>query len=154
MPTRFKLKLAKLAIPLTEFFVTVPPNVLLPGLLPMAIVTALVALVTIFPASSRRATSTVGEIDAPAVVFVGCTTNPSFVGPIMLNAELVAEVNPLDVATNVYPLPPVSIRRLPKKAIPLSGLLLVKLPERVPPAGLLPMAIVTGLVAFVTMLPN
>ena len=100
------------------------------------------------------ATRTIGAMFVFTVVLEGCTVNASCVGPVMLNAVLVAEVSPLDVATKVYPLPPRSIRRLPKKAIPLSGLLLVKLPDRVPPAGLFPMAIVIGLVAFVTMLPS
>src|SRR6266513_1267739 len=69
-----------------------------------------------------------------------------------LNALLVAAPTPMAEATNVYPLPPASMLKSGKVAIPPDAAT-VLVPERVPPPGLVPRAIVTSPVKVGTMTP-
>ena len=73
------LRFANVATPFTAFAVSVPAKVPLEGFVPMAIVTAFVAEVTVFPEPSWMVTCTAGVIAAPAPTFAGCTLNTSFV---------------------------------------------------------------------------
>ena len=77
MPALSMLKVEKVATPLTALTVAVPASVPLPGLVPMASVTLVVALVTVFPCASCTVTWTAGLMVAPAVALDG---------PIGLNA--------------------------------------------------------------------
>ena len=72
------LRLLKVATPATALTVSVPDRVPPPGFVPIARVTALVAVVTVFPAASCTVTATAGVIVAPDTVFDGCTVNASF----------------------------------------------------------------------------
>src|ERR1700722_4037295 len=89
------LKFEKVAMPLTALTVAVPPSVLLPGLLPIEIVTGLVAVVTVLPPASWMVTVTAGVIDVPAAVVEGCTLKASLVTApaVTLNVVLVAPAN-------------------------------------------------------------
>jgi hypothetical protein len=91
------------ATPATAFAVAVPERVPLPGLVPIAMVIAFVAVVARFPDTSRTVTCTAGAIEAPATTFEGCTVNASFAGgpSVTLNALLVALVNPVALAVSV-----------------------------------------------------
>ncbi len=64
----------------------------------------------------------------------------------------VAEVNPVDVATSVYPTPALLMERSLNVATPLTALR-VSVPLSVPLDGLAPSAMVTGDAALVTVLP-
>jgi hypothetical protein len=98
------LKFEKVATPATAFVVSVPdrtpPG---PALLPMAMVTAFVAVAIRFPNASSTLTCTGGVIEAFTATFDGCTVNASFVGTaaVTLNALLVAPVNPVAAAVSV-----------------------------------------------------
>jgi hypothetical protein len=72
---------------------------------------------------------------------------------MMLNALLVAPLNPLVVTASVYALPALSILRVLKVATPATAAT-VAVPERVPPAGFVPIARVTLPVKLVTRLPS
>src|SRR5436190_22937609 len=74
-------------------------------------------------------------------------------GARMLNRADVPLFNLPDAATSVYPLPALLMRRSGKVAMPLLALF-VSVPERIPPVGLDPRAIVTASVEFVTTSPN
>src|SRR6266478_494891 len=97
------LRVENVATPATAAAVAVPDNVPPPGLVPMAIVTAFVAVVTTFPLASSMLTCTAGVIAAPAIAFVGCTVNASFAGVpgVTLKAVLVAPVKPAELAASV-----------------------------------------------------
>jgi hypothetical protein len=66
-------------MPLTAVTVVVPLKETLPGFAPNAKVTAVVALVTVFPLASSILTVIAGEIAAPAVAFDGSTAKASLV---------------------------------------------------------------------------
>ena len=70
---------------------------------------------------------------------------------IILNAELVAEVRPADVAVSVYPLPAWLILRSLNAAMPLEAFLEL-VPLNVPPPGFVPMATVMDAEDDVTVL--
>src|SRR5512145_872286 len=70
-------RLENVATPLAAATVVVPDSVPPPGLLPMATVTLAVELVTVFPNASCTVTCTAGEMDTPAVAWLGCTVNAS-----------------------------------------------------------------------------
>src|SRR5438093_9042591 len=72
------LTFAKVATPLTAATVVVPARVPLAGLVPIARVMLVVAVVTVFPWASWTATCTAGVIAAPAAAVLGCTVKASF----------------------------------------------------------------------------
>src|SRR5256885_3533737 len=72
------LTLAKVATPFTAATVVVPARVPLAGLVPIATVMLVVAVVTVLPWASWTATCTAGVFAAPAVVLLGCTVKTSF----------------------------------------------------------------------------
>src|SRR3989442_1605077 len=91
-------RFANVATPFTAFTGALPVNVPPAGLLSMAIETAPVKLVTVFPDASRAATVTAGVIATPTCVVLGCTPNARCVAggggaAVMLNALLVAWVS-------------------------------------------------------------
>ena len=86
VPASLMLKLPNVATPATALTVVVPASVPLPGLVPMASVTLLVAFVTRLPEMSWISTLTAGIV-APAAVLTGWTKNPSCAGEaVMLKA--------------------------------------------------------------------
>src|ERR1035437_6719349 len=149
------LRLEKVATPFTGVAVSVPASVPLAGLLLIAMDTAFVAVVTMLPEPSSMVTATAGVMDTPAPTFEGCTVNTNFVAvpAVTLNAELVALVRPVAVAASVYPVPTLLMLKDENVATPFTGVA-VSVPASVPPAGLLLIAMVTALVAVVTMLPE
>src|SRR5437899_12360535 len=72
------LRFAKVATPLTAATVGVPARVPLAGLVPIASVMLVVAVVTLLPWASWIATCRAGVIAAPAAVLLGCTVKSSF----------------------------------------------------------------------------
>src|SRR5882762_6141155 len=84
------LRFENVAMPFAALAVSVPASVPLDGFVPMAMATALVAVVTGLPEASSIVPCTV--IAAPAATFVGCTLNTSFAAApaTTLNALLVA----------------------------------------------------------------
>src|SRR6266516_1237429 len=86
------LTFAKVATPLTAATVVVPARVPLAGLVPIATVMLVVAVVTLLPWASWTATCTAGVFAAPAAALLGCTVKTSFAAApaLMLNAVLVA----------------------------------------------------------------
>src|SRR5438034_9162063 len=72
------LRSEKVATPLTAATVVVPERVPLAGLVPIATVMLVVAVVTVLPWASWTATCTAGVIAAPAAVLLGCTVKTSF----------------------------------------------------------------------------
>src|SRR5438132_11075709 len=72
------LRLEKVATPLTAATVVVPARVPLAGLVPIATVMLVVAVVTGLPWASWTATCTAGVIAAPAAALLGCTVKTSF----------------------------------------------------------------------------
>src|SRR5437016_5230415 len=97
------LRLEKVATPLTAATVVVPARVPLAGLVPIATVMLVVAVVTGLPWASWTATCTAGVIPAPAAAFLGCPGKPRFAAAPapMLNALLVAPVTAVAVAVSV-----------------------------------------------------
>src|ERR1700674_724561 len=91
------------ATPATAFCVAVPDRVPPPGFVPIARVTALVAVVTTFPCASSMLTCTDGVIDAAAATLLGDTVNANCVAApaVTLNAPLVAPVRPVALAVKV-----------------------------------------------------
>src|SRR5437764_19709 len=150
------LRFAKVATPLTAATVVVPERVPLAGLVPIATVMLVVAVVTALPWASWTATCTAGVIAAPATALLGGTAKTSFAaGPtltLMLNALLVAPFSPVAYAVSLYPLSVASRRTSELVATPLTAATVV-VPERVPLAGLVPIARVMLVVAVITVLP-
>src|SRR5436189_144145 len=148
------LRFGKVATPLTAATVVVPERVPLAGLVPIATVMLVVAVVTVLPWASWTATCTAGVIAAPAAALLGCTVKASFAAAptLMLNAVLVAPVRPVADAASLYPGPALPRLRLALPARRSSDLTVV-VPERVPLAGLVPIATVMLVVAVVTVLP-
>src|SRR2546428_11614497 len=87
------LRLLKVAPPVTAATVVVPERVPLAGLVPIASMMLVVAVVTVLPWASWTATCTAGVIAAPAAVLLGCTVKTTFAAAptLMLNALLVLE---------------------------------------------------------------
>src|SRR5204863_338592 len=123
----------------------VPARVPLAGLVPIASVMLVVAVVTVLPWASWTVTCTAGVIAAPATALLGCTVKTSFAaGPtltLMLNALLVAPARPVADALTV------------EYVASLLAAVPVLVPARVPLAGLVPIASVMLVVAVVTVLP-
>src|SRR5205809_860195 len=148
------LRSEKVATPLTAATVVVPERVPLAGLVPIATVMLVVAVVTVLPWASWTATCTAGVIAAPAAALLGCTVKASFAAAptLMLNAVLVAPVRPVADAFSASPIPALSILSL-HDAPPILTAATVVVPARVPLAGLVPIATVMLVVAVVTVLP-
>src|SRR5436853_304578 len=148
------LRFAKVATPLTAATVGVPARVPLAGLVPIATVMLVVAVVTVLPWASWTVTCTAGVIAAPAAALLGCTVKTSFAAAPtpMLNALLVAPVRPVAAALTVHAALPMLMLRFAKVATPLTAAT-VGVPARVPLAGLVPIATVMLVVAVVTVLP-
>src|SRR3989440_9108557 len=93
------LRSEKVATPLTAATVVVPERVPLAGLVPMATVMLVVAVVTVLPWASWTVTCTAGVIAAPAAALLGCAVKAPFAaGPtlaLMVKALLVAPVSPV-----------------------------------------------------------
>src|SRR5438094_10332018 len=91
------LNFEKVATPLTAATVVVPARVPLAGLVPIATVMLVVAVVTVLPWASWTATCTAGVIAAPAAAVLGCTVKASFAAahPTSVDALLVAPVRPV-----------------------------------------------------------
>src|SRR5437879_1236752 len=102
------LTFAKVATPFTAAAVVVPARVPLPGLVPIATVMLVVAVVTVLPWASWTVACTPGVIAAPAAAVLGCTVKTTFAAApaLMLNALLVALVSPVAAAVRVQPVPP------------------------------------------------
>ncbi len=71
MPSRLMLMPPKVAIPAAALAVVAPESVPLEGLVPIAIETEFVAVVTVFPPLSCTATCIAGETATPSGVFDG-----------------------------------------------------------------------------------
>src|SRR5438067_493404 len=103
VPRLLMLRFAKLATPLTAATVVVPARAPPAGLVAIATVMLVVAVVTALPWASWTATCTPGVIAAPAAVLLGCTAKTSFAAApaLMLNAVLVAVGRPVADAISV-----------------------------------------------------
>src|SRR2546421_13118775 len=74
----FRLKVENVATPFTAAIVVVPARTPLAGLVPIATVMLVVAVVTVLPCASWTATWTAGVFAAPAAALLGCTVKASF----------------------------------------------------------------------------
>src|SRR5713101_360027 len=153
------LNVAKVATPPTAATVVVPASVA-PGVpVPAAIATVTLPtkVGTRLPKASCALTCTAGVIVAAAGVVVGCTVNASTLAAagVMLNAVLATAGSPLAVAVNVYPVPALSMNKVPKVATPLTAAAAVVPPSTAP---LVPVPAVTATVTvpvkLATALPN
>src|SRR5438093_11279898 len=99
------LRFAKVAPPLTAATVVVPERVPLAGLVPIATVMLVVAVVTALPWASWTATCTAGVIAAPATALLGGTAKTSFAaGPtprLMVQPLALASAVPVADAVRV-----------------------------------------------------
>src|SRR5438874_1408329 len=99
------LRFAKVATPLTAATVVVPERVPLAGLVPIATVMLVVAVVTALPWASWTATCIAGVIAAPAAIGRASCRERGFAAGatvrVMLNALLVAPVRPVADAVSV-----------------------------------------------------
>src|SRR5881628_13243 len=87
VPGLLMLTFAKVATPFTAATVLVPARVPLAGLVPIATVMLVVAVVTVLPWASWTATCMAGVIPAPAAALLGCTAKMSFAaGPTPVGA--------------------------------------------------------------------
>src|SRR5437762_2126477 len=73
VPVLLRLKVEKVATPLTAATVFVPASVPLTGFVPIATVMLVAAVVTVLPCASWTATCTAGVFAAPAIALLGCT---------------------------------------------------------------------------------
>src|SRR5438034_561577 len=103
MPAMLRLKVENVATPFAAVTVVAPARVPLAGLVPIATVILVVAVVTALPWASWTATWTAGVLAAPATALLGCTVKTTFAAApaLMLNALLVAPVRPVAVAVSV-----------------------------------------------------
>jgi hypothetical protein len=74
------LKFENVATPLTGVAVNVPASVPADGLVPIAIVTGFVAVVTTLPCASSTLTATAGVMELPAATLLGCVVNANLAG--------------------------------------------------------------------------
>src|SRR2546428_758423 len=97
------LRLERMATPQATATDVGGGRILLAGLVPIASVMLVVAVVTVLPWASWTATCTAGVIAAPAAALPGCTVKTSFAAAptLMLNALLVAPVRPVADAVSV-----------------------------------------------------
>ena len=154
-PALSTLKPGKPATPATAARDTVPDSDPPPALLPMAMVTVPVKVVTVLPRLSCAVTCTAGVIALPAAVFPGWTVNTSRVAAaaVTANPMLVVTASPVLDAVSVYPVPVLSMFSVPNVATPLTAACVV-VPDSVPPPALLPIATVTLPVNPLAVLPN
>ncbi len=103
MAARLRLNVEKVATPLTAATVVVPVRAPLAGLVPIATVMLVVAVVTVLPWASWTATCTAGVLAAPATASLGCTVKTSFAAApaLIVNALLVAPDRPVADAVSV-----------------------------------------------------
>src|SRR5207302_1475778 len=103
VPAVLMLRLEKVATPLTAATVVGKGGVQGEGLVRIASVMLVVAVVTGLPWASWTATCMAGVIPAPAAALLGCTVKTSFAAAptVMLNALLVAPVRPVADAVSV-----------------------------------------------------
>src|SRR5437899_957374 len=152
----FRLKVENVATPFTAATVVVPERVPLAGLVPIASVMLVVAVVTVLPWASWTATCTAGAIAAPATALLGGTVTTTFAAAptlaLMLNAVLVAPVSPVAEAVSASRRSAVLRLKVENVATPFTAATVV-VPERVPLAGLVPIASVMLVVAVVTVFP-
>src|SRR6266478_2755561 len=96
-------RFGNVATPPEVVTVAAPDNVPAPGLVPIAMVTAFVAVGTKFPWASCMLTCTAGVIATAETTFVGCTVNASFAGgpAVTLKGVLVAPVSVAALAASV-----------------------------------------------------
>src|SRR5207244_1690752 len=148
------LRFAKVATPLTAATVGVPARVPLAGLVPIASVMLVVAVVTVLPWASWIATCTAGVIAAPAAALLGGTVKTSFAAAPtpMLNARLVAHVSPVAAADHVEPGAVLARLKVENVATPFTAAT-VLVAARVSLACLLDALPVLLVVAVVTVLP-
>src|SRR5437879_12499123 len=99
------LRFAKVATPLTAATVVVPARTPLAGLVPIATVMLVLAVVTLLPWASWTATCTPGVIAAPAAALLGCTVKTTFAAAPapMLTALLVAALTAAAAALSLSP---------------------------------------------------
>src|SRR6266550_6489389 len=99
----FRIRVENVATPFTAATVLVPARVPLAGLVPIATVMLVVAVVTVLPWASWTVTCTAGVFIAPAAALLGCTVKTTFAAApaLMLNALLVAPVRPVADAVSV-----------------------------------------------------
>src|SRR2546422_8791979 len=88
------LTFAKVATPFTAAAVVVPARVPLPGLVPIATVMLVVAVVTVLPWASWTVACTPGVIAAPAAAVLGCTVKTSFAAAPALTCPAVLVAHP------------------------------------------------------------
>ena len=153
-PELLMLKLLNVPTPFTALPVVVPDNVPALGLFPIARAILSVPEVTILLLASRTVTWIAGLITDNATEFDGCALKLRFVaGPgATINGPTVAPDKPEEAAFKVYPSPVLSILRLLNVAMPALAAIAV-VPDNVPPPGLVPIDIITLLVAVVTVFP-
>src|SRR5437763_14244717 len=127
------LTFAKVATPLTAATVVVPARVPLAGLVPIANVMLVVAVVTVLPWASWTATRTPGVIAAPAAAPLGCAMKTTFAaGPTpdgWTGPEVLPEHPPSATPHSTTP-----TQNAPRASTPLGGLLSV-----LPPSPVLPL---------------
>lgn len=145
----------KVATPLVAVMVVVPLRVPPPAFVPIANVIEAVELVTVLPKLSFTMTEMSGEIVVPATVLEGCTEKANVVADAgeILNDVLVADASDPLEATRVYPEPALLMLKFEKIAIPLEAFE-VRVPDKVPLPGLVPIARVIGSEDDVTVLPK
>src|SRR6266702_3882279 len=151
VPVLSMLRPEKVATPPTAATVFVPDRVAPAAPVPGVIVAVTLPAkpATVLPSASCAVICTAGVSNAPAVVLVGCTVKTSWLGvpSEMSKCALVA------VATGVWPVPLLLRMGVLKVATPPTAAT-VKLPERVPPAGFVPIATLTLPVKPGTVLPS
>src|SRR5439155_563744 len=134
----------KVATPAIAANVLVPDNLPPAGFVPIETVTLPAKPVAVLPSASRAVTPTSVAIPAHALAVLGCTVKTSWVASpgVIVNGALVAPSGPVALAVSVYPLPLLSRLRLENVATPPTTATVVE-PDRVPPAGFVPIATVT-----------
>ncbi len=151
------LTAGKVATPATAVAVVVPASVPPPGLEAIVRLTLPMNCGAAFPLASRAVTTSAGVIGAPAVVVVGPSVKTNWLGvPTAISNGVLVPVSPAALpgaalpgataaaatAASVYPVPALSTLSVLKVALPFTAATVV-VPERVPPAGLVPSPIFT-----------
>src|SRR5439155_384203 len=148
------LRLKKVATPLTAVTVVGPERVPLAGLVPVATVMLVVAVVTVLPWASWTATCTAGVIAAPAAALLGCTVKATFAAAPtpMSDAPLAEPQKPVPHASSVQPVVGLCMLRFATVLSHLTAATVVY-PVSVPVALSISVATVMLVVAVVTVLP-
>src|SRR5439155_27108389 len=100
----FRLRVENVATPFTAATIVVPERVPLAGLVPIARVMLVVAVITVLPWASWTATCIAGVIAPPAAALLGCTVKMSLAEDrrVILIAQLVATVRTVADAISGY----------------------------------------------------